>query len=129
MKKILLIDDSKDLLDFFEILLEKRGYIVQTELGVKNVYQKLSDFSPDLIILDVMMWGKDGRELCAEIKKEWLYKDVQIILVSASPELLTDYEQFGACDFIEKPFAINTVYKKIESCLSHSPKSQTALSI
>lgn len=118
MAKILIVDDSKDLTEFLSVLLKMKDYDVDIAASKGELKRKLPVVSPDLILLDVRLGGDDGRELCKAIRKEMPDKHIPIILVSASPELLKDYEECEANDVIEKPFDISTIITKIDSLLS-----------
>ena len=118
MVKILIVDDSQELLDLCTHLLNMKGYIVATATSKITVFNKVSNFNPDLILMDVRLNGADGRELCKEIKQNDSTKEIPVILLSASPELLMDYKECKAVDAIEKPFELTSVIQKIERALT-----------
>ena len=118
MKKLLIVDDSTDLLDAMEIILLQKGYAVKTLSGWDNFYKEVIDFDPDLVILDIFLAGKDGREICKELRNSIVSKYLCIMLFSASPKALENYKSFGADGFLEKPFGINSLIEKIETVLS-----------
>lgn len=118
MKKLLIVDDSTDLLDAMEIILLQKGYTVKTLSGWDNFYKEVIDFDPDLVILDIFLAGKDGREICKELRNSIVSKYLCIMLFSASPKALENYKSFGADGFLEKPFGINSLIEKIETVLS-----------
>ena len=70
MTKILLIDDDPDIRTVMSILLKKEGYEVDTASCREEALQKLATETPSLILLDVLLSGSDGRELCRTIKAE-----------------------------------------------------------
>ncbi len=117
MKKLLIVDDSTDLLDAMEIILLQKGYAVKTLSGCDNIYKEVIDFDPDLVILDIFLAGKDGREICKELRNSIVSKYLCIMVFSASPKALENYETFGADGFLEKPFGINSLIEKIETVL------------
>lgn len=118
MVKILIVDDSQELLDLCTHLLSMKGYIVATATSKITVFNKVSNFNPDLILMDVRLNGADGRELCKEIKQNDSTKEIPVILLSASPELLIDYKECKAVDVIEKPFELTSLIQKIERGLT-----------
>jgi DNA-binding response OmpR family regulator len=121
MIKVLLIDDSTELLELFVLLLNTDKYQVETAPSKDKGWDKLLTFNPDVVLLDVLIDGQDSRNLCLEIKQHTSYKNTPVILLSADPELLRDYEECRAFDVIEKPFSINTVTQKIDvALLKHS---------
>ncbi len=122
MVKILIVDDSLDLLEALSAFLQKKGYKVKTVSTGEMIKTVLSEFEPDVLLLDVNLGGHDGRKLCKEIKEQINIK-LPVILFSASPDLLRNYEECNADAVIEKPFDINTVIKKINMVL-HQPAQQ-----
>ncbi len=69
MAKILVVDDDKPTLDVVKFILEKEGYTVEPVSDWKIVFDKISQYKPDLIILDIFISGADGRVICKELKK------------------------------------------------------------
>ena len=115
MAKILVVDDSQDLLELFLLILVTFGHEVQTATSGNTMNSVVSAFIPDLILLDVMLGNEDGRELCRENKAAG---DTPIILMSANPVLLKDFNEFGANDILEKPFDVASLAKKINTVLN-----------
>ncbi len=120
MSKLLVVDDSTDLLNAMELILEQKGYTIKTLAGNTNIFKEIADFSPDLLILDIFLAGIDGRDICRELRKIVENKYLSIIMFSASPKALEDYQSYGADDYLEKPFGINSLIEKIEHVLSSS---------
>ena len=114
MANILLVDDSVDLLEVLSTFLKMKGHNVKAVSSHENARNTLSVFIPDVILLDVRMNGNDGREFCQEIKEK---HNLPIILISASPALLQDYEKFKADAVIEKPFELKTVIRKVNDVI------------
>ncbi len=105
-KKILVVDDDPDILDALKFLLEFDGYEVKTT--EKGEYaENLRDTNgglPDLIILDVLLSGKDGRLICQKLKSQLDTKHIPIIMISAHPNAKQSVAAVGADDFMAKPF-------------------------
>ncbi len=68
MSKIVIIDDSQDLLDVLRFFLVQRGYEVETASTEKDLTSLIRTFSPDLVILDIYLQGEDGREICKKLR-------------------------------------------------------------
>ena len=117
MAKILVADDYSDLLYLFPMLLKQEGHIVESVSSKDKVKSTLSTFLPDLVILDVRLRGEDGRKLCKEIKENH-NKDIPVILMSASGQLLDDYSEWNADAVIEKPFDIHILNETINEVLN-----------
>lgn len=117
MKRILIIDDSRDLLEAMRMFLELKNYNVKTLTDCNDIIPIVKEYDPDLLILDVFLSGEDGREICKKIKEYEETKHVCILLLSGSPDILKNHKEFGADSFIEKPFDVNYLLEKIEDAL------------
>jgi two-component system phosphate regulon response regulator PhoB len=115
MKRILAVDDDDDILEVLQFILEDSGYEVDTLNDGKYLFEKIKGHTPDLILLDVMLGGLDGRELCKNVKSRLETHDIPVILVSASHTLKDTLAQKGAPNaFIAKPFDINELLATIK---------------
>ena len=114
-KKILVVDDDPDILEALKFLLEYAGYEVNTtEKG--DYAENLRDTNgglPDVIILDVLLSGKDGRLICQKLKSQEDTKRVPIIMISAHPNAKQSVSAVGADDFMAKPFDMDELLAKI----------------
>jgi DNA-binding response OmpR family regulator len=117
MKKILLIDDDPDVITVLQLLLKKKGYEVATASREEEAYNQVKLFEPDLIVLDVLLSGVDGRTICKKLKNTSASKHIPIIMFSAHPGAQKNMEEFGADDFISKPFESNKLLERIEAQL------------
>ena len=119
MSKILIIDDEADIRDIISYNLIKEGYEVDSaENGLAGI-KKISEFKPDLVILDMMMPGMDGVEVCHNIRNEAKNNHVIICFLSARNE---DYSQVaglesGADDYLAKPVSPRVLISKVKSLL------------
>jgi DNA-binding response OmpR family regulator len=106
---ILVIDDDPDILDAIRAMLEDEGHHVQT--SEKGDYaESLRDVAgglPDLIILDVLLSGKDGRAICRKLKAHDETRHIPIIMISAHPDAERSVKNVGADAFVAKPFSID----------------------
>ena len=127
MAKILVVDDDRNLLYLFPLLLEREGHIVETVSSKDTVNSTLSTFLPDLIILDIWLQRVDGRKLCKEIKEKH-DSNIPVILMSASVKLLNDYAAWNADAGIEKPFDIHVLNKTINEVLSRYQNNSKPIS-
>lgn len=117
MSKIIILDDSPDLLEVMKFFLEEKGYEVETASSHQNLITLIKSFSPDLIILDVFLQGEDGREICKELRRSGETKYLCILLFSTSPKALANAKKCGADGYITKPFGLTDIVDKIESTL------------
>ncbi|HWZ19857.1 MAG TPA: response regulator [Ktedonobacteraceae bacterium] len=107
--KILVVDDDQDILDALQFLLEFAGYEVKTtEKGeyAENL-RDANDGLPNVIILDVLLSGKDGRLICKKLKSQEETKHIPIIMISAHPNARQSVAAVGADDFVAKPFDVD----------------------
>jgi len=118
MSKILVVDDDLDILVVMEILLSMKGYEVEVTAKWENTFDKIETFKPDLILLDVLISGNDGRVLCKQLKSDPVKKSIPIIMFSAHPSAAATIKEYGANDFIAKPFDVNDLLAKISKQLS-----------
>jgi CheY-like chemotaxis protein len=119
MPKILVIDDDKDLLDITQTLLVKEGFEVETNASWDDALQKIETFQPQLILLDVFLNGIDGLDICRQLKSMPHTKHIPVMIFSGYPRVAESviYE-YGADDFIAKPFEVNDLITKMHSVLS-----------
>ncbi len=104
MSKILLIDDDPDVRLALSRLLQREGYAVETAATKQEALSKLQQKHPDVILLDVLLSGADGRELCRELKAAAATKHIPVIMLSGHPSAAQKFESYGADDFLAKPF-------------------------
>ena len=116
-KRLLVMDDEPDILEFLQIILQEEGYEVETcERGsLEQVWHTRG--LPDLILIDVLLSGKDGRELVKSLKKQQETKQIPVLMFSAYPSAQETAQQAGADDFLEKPFEIDVLLAKIAQYL------------
>lgn len=118
-KKILIVDDELDLVVVVRYRLESEGFVVIAANDGETAIEKVKSESPDLILLDVMMPGIDGYEVCKRLKSDDKYKDIPIIMLTAKVQKL-DREtglKLGANDYIAKPFDTADLLEKIQANL------------
>ena len=125
MHKLLIIDDSKDLLEAMAMILSQKGYEVKTIYDSVNIFEEVTAYNPDLVIIDVFLGGKDGREICKDLKNSITNRNLRVMVFSASPKHLEEYSSYGADGYLEKPFGINNLTDKIEHLLSGTAHSIT----
>src|SRR5205085_4437587 len=111
-KRILVVDDEQDILTLIKEILEDEGYCVQTSIN-GQCFQNLQGDVPDLILLDIMLAGEDGRDLCAQLKQQEETRHIPIILCSAyfRGDIITYLA--GASTFLPKPFEIDDLINTI----------------
>lgn len=119
MTKIIIVEDDSAIREELSLLLSNEGYQIAAVTNFTDVAQQVSDFSPDLILLDLGLPGRDGLALCADIRRA---SRIPIILVtsrdSASDELRA--LSLGGDDYITKPYNIPVLLARIKAVLRRS---------
>ena len=119
-KRVLAVDDDPDILDAIGFTLDEAGYLVTTtEKGeyAENLHDGNGGL-PDLIILDVLLSGKDGRTICKKLKSRPDTKHIPIIMISAHPAAEASAKAVGADAFLAKPWDIDALIDLVESFLA-----------
>jgi Response regulators consisting of a CheY-like receiver domain and a winged-helix DNA-binding domain len=112
--KILLVDDEPNILQFLEMGLQNEGFDVQTAQDGMTGVTLAKQFQPHIIILDVMMPGMDGFEVCRMLKKT---ENVAIIMLTAKDEVEDRVKglTLGADDYVMKPFSFEELLARIHA--------------
>jgi len=126
-KKIFVIDDEKDIRDILKVNLIQEGYEVYQFSSASEASKGFESVKPDLIILDIMMEGKDGYEFCRDIRGNDKLKSIPVIFLSARSEEFDKVLglELGGDDFITKPFSIKELKSRVKAVLrrtSDAPK-------
>ncbi len=112
-KKILIADDDDGIRDIFSIIFRNAGYTVELKANGEDLLQ--GKFSiPDIFLIDKQLSGLDGLDVCRHLKSIAETKHIPVIMVSASPDIASLSRKAGADDYVEKPFNINQLLKKVE---------------
>ena len=119
MKKALIIEDHPDLLEVLTLQLEKMGFaVVSANTGMEGVTKAVEE-KPQLILMDIMMPGMDGREATHRIRSNQETKDIPILVITAltKESQLRECIKAGCNDYIVKPFTPEKLLKKIQTVL------------
>ena len=113
-----MVDDDKDILDVIKYILEDSGYEVDTLSDGHFLFDKINEHIPDLILLDVMLGGLDGRELCKDVKAAEATHNIPVILISATHPISSFTSAGSPNDFISKPFDISVLLNCVQRQLA-----------
>jgi DNA-binding response OmpR family regulator len=118
-KKLLIVDDEKMNLEFFEVMLSKLGFVVEEANDGVEALEKVKKFRPDLILLDNVMPRMSGWEVTKTLKTDPKYQDIPIIMFSAldDPKDKVAGFELGVDDYITKPFNFSEVLARIKAVL------------
>lgn len=130
---LLVVEDDQDLAHLVEYNLNRAGYKCHISGSAEDALKELSRKSFDLVLLDIMLPGIDGFELCRQIRQHQLYKDIPIIMVTAKGEEIDRILGFelGIDDYVVKPFSPRELNLRIRAILKrdrrHGGKMQEVL--
>ncbi|HMP32398.1 MAG TPA: response regulator transcription factor [Saprospiraceae bacterium] len=121
--RILIVDDEEDILELLKYNLQREGYVVETALEGNSAIQKMHIFNPHLVILDIMMPGMDGIEVCEKIRTFESFKNTVIVFLTARSESFTQMTAYdtGGDDFVNKPIKLNVFKSRIKANLRRHP--------
>lgn len=125
-KRILIVDDEEHILELIRFNLKKNGYEVFVSDNGEDCIQFLKENSVDLVVLDLMLPGIDGLEVCKEIRRIDALEKLPIIMLTARSEE-TDRIlglELGADDYIPKPFSVRELVARIKAVLRRSEDRQ-----
>ncbi|MCC2630652.1 MAG: response regulator [Candidatus Paceibacter sp.] len=113
-KKVLVVDDDPPITKGIEMVLNNAGYATKITLKGEETIDLVKTFKPDLILLDAMLAGLDGREIARELKHNAETANIPIILISANQYMGQDFATFGIDTFIAKPFSSAHLLKIVD---------------
>lgn len=123
--KLLIIEDEKPLARLLELALTHEGYTVQKEYDGADGLRRVPQFEPDLILLDIMLPGMDGMEVCRKVRE---FSDVPILMLTAKDTTADKVAGLdtGANDYITKPFETDELLARIRAGLRSREKPTEA---
>ncbi|RBQ03306.1 response regulator [Pedobacter miscanthi] len=116
LKRVLVVDDDPDVLEVFQEVLETEHYKVYPLLSPRYIFKTIRDFDPDLIILDIMLNGMDGRAVFKELRLNPETENIPVILASARyDETYIASQKYHPDDYLEKPFNMGDLLQKVNA--------------
>ncbi|GLI32831.1 response regulator [Desulforhabdus amnigena] len=124
---VLVVEDDNDILQLLSYNLESAGFSVATSQDGHDALEKVKRHIPDLIILDLMIPGLDGFEVCKELKRDAAFKNVPVIMLTARGEEVDRIVglELGADDYVVKPFSPRELILRIRAVLRRSFQETT----
>jgi CheY-like chemotaxis protein len=122
VSQILVVDDEPTICDFIQVFLEDEGYTVDVARNGAQALQQIHDHRPDLVLMDIMMPGLDGREVVRQLQEHPVYSAIPVILMSAA--VRWDQAIDGPIQFVSKPFDLDQLLTMISQTLGSSPSGQ-----
>lgn len=120
--KILIVDDDKNICELLRLYIEKEGFTASMCYDGETAIEEFDRFAPDLMLLDIMLPGLDGWQVCREIRKK---SDKPIIMLTAKGEVFDKVLglELGADDYIVKPFETKEVIARINAVFRRTMKN------
>ena len=115
--RILIIDDNEDIVLMLRAMLNLRGYNSDVRTNVLNLEEHLRETAPHLILMDMLLSGADGREVCKKLKDNGEFSSIPILMISAHPTAKEDCLAAGANYFLAKPFDMHNLFETVHEAL------------
>jgi len=119
--RILVIDDDPDIGIMIKMMLEYKGYFVSVALRADQAEEMMEEENFDLIIMDMLLSGTNGIDLCDDLKKNPKTAALPVIMISEHPNAKEICIKAGADEFISKPFDMQDILAKIQQLVTHKP--------
>jgi len=129
VKKILIADDEPDILEIISYNLQNEGHEIITAKNGNEALDKAIKFKPDLIILDIMMPGKNGIEVCNILRLQPVFNETLIIFLTALSDEGTEVKglESGADDYITKPVSPKVLVSKVNALFRRFVKEDISM--
>lgn len=126
-KKIVLIEDDEDIAELIHLHAEELGYEIRAEYNGLKGYRAIQEEKPDVIVLDIMLPGLNGLDICRQVRENPEITDIPLIILSAKNEELDVVLglEMGADDYVEKPFSPKVLFSRIKAVLRRKNLSKT----
>lgn len=123
--KVLIIEDDRVIARLIKLYLDAEGYQVEMIFTGENAISVIREFNPDVVILDLMLPGRDGVDICREARD---FFRGMILVLTASVDEMSEVSlfKFGADDYVTKPVKGNILLARVEALLRRAPVSSTA---
>ena len=124
--KVLIVEDEVDILNLLRYNFEAAGYPVCTVKDGLKVFETAQKQQPDVILLDLMLPGKDGFEVCKDLKSDTLLKNIPVIMLTAKGEEVDRIVglELGADDYVVKPFSPRELLLRVKAILRRSHQEE-----
>jgi two-component system, OmpR family, response regulator MprA len=120
IKKVLVVDDERDLREALKTALSYEGFDVDTAEDGVEAFRKVKDMQPDLVLLDILMPKQNGIDTLRALRKESWGKDVPVIIMSVLDDMgrLSDALEAGASEYLVKTeISLGTIVQKVKARL------------
>lgn len=124
--KILVIEDEEDIASLIKLQAELAGYKVHVEADGLNGLMAVERERPDVIVLDIMLPGLNGLDVCRKIRSNADFNNIPIVIISAKTEELDVVLglELGADDYVAKPFSLKVLFSRIKAVLRRGKETE-----
>lgn len=125
-KRLLLIEDEDDIAALIKLHAELAGYKLQVEVDGINGFRAVEREQPDLVILDIMLPGQNGFDVCRKIKSNSELRHIPVIILTAKDDEIDVVLglELGADDYVAKPFSPKVLFSRIKAVLRRAKESE-----
>ena len=116
-KKVMIIDDNEDIVALLKTMLLMKSYNVFIKTDIIDVEESIKEIMPELIIMDMLLSGADGRKVCKSFKNDTRFASIPVLMISAHPNAKEECLNAGAEMFLEKPFEMKDFFESVEKSL------------
>lgn len=114
-KRIFVIDDDESIVEALVYCLEDEGYSVKAVRKAENIVKTISEFAPNLVLLDLFLSGQDGKQIATLLKKDRSTQNIPIVMFSAHPSGEQEARGLGIAGYIAKPFDTAELFRVIKT--------------
>lgn len=131
MRNIVVVEDDQNIRDLLVYALNNNGYRGFGYPGYESFFANIKEVKPSLILLDLMLDGKDGYQILKELRESEEYKDIPVIIITAKDNEFDKVKglDMGADDYITKPFGVLETISRIKALLRRVPQNDTNVSV
>ena len=116
-KRLMILDDDKDILDVMQQIFSGEGYEVKIIENADNIFNDIKNYQPDIILLDYILNGINGGEICHQLKINEETCTIPIIIVTAYSKVINSLGDYGCDSFVSKPFEITELVQQVNEQL------------
>ncbi|MCJ8210466.1 response regulator [Mucilaginibacter sp. RS28] len=118
MKKVLVLDNDEAILEAMQDALNYEGYDVRTVTDCDCIFTLINEYQPDILLIDYILNGINGGELCHQVKNEEKTAALPVILMSAYPRIIDSLGNYGCDAFVAKPFDLYELTARMAQLIS-----------
>jgi len=120
-KVIMIVDDELSVLNLLKNILEEEGYVISLAASGEQGLRKLEDIKPHLLILDMMMPGLSGLDVCEKVRATPEWKDIKIMFLTVmrkTKDIEDKLKKLDVVDYLQKPFMVDELVKRVKIAIS-----------